>query len=135
MKHVDIYLNSQVKPNPGRGAWAALLCCAGIEKLISGDIDYATNHQAETIATVNALNALKEVCDVTIHSNSTILIKRGINATTPMSMHLRLSPEEMEISNAVNHHHVKWQWIGNKENHPKMQQVRLHAIVMSGVMS
>lgn len=74
MKQVTIYTDGSAVPNPGRGGWAAKLIFNGTSKLVSGRIPYATNNQAELIAVIEALKLLKEPCEVTIISDSQLIV-------------------------------------------------------------
>lgn len=70
MKHVDIYSDGSCLKNPGVGAWASILVYNGHEKLISGYEEYTTNNRMELLGVINALQALKEPCHVTITTDS-----------------------------------------------------------------
>ena len=74
MKHVDIYTDGSCKCNPGPGGWGAILVFRGIEKVMSGGEANTTNNRMELSATLFALCALNEPCDVTLTSDSKYVI-------------------------------------------------------------
>src|SRR5690606_6405406 len=72
-KRVDIYTDGACSGNPGPGGWGALLLFGPHEREISGFEPQTTNNRMELRAAVEALAALKEPCDVTIHTDSAYL--------------------------------------------------------------
>ena len=71
MQTVKIWTDGACMPNPGNGAWAALLECEGKRKLISGPMEgQQTNNRAELMAMIAALEALKRPCVVKLVSDS-----------------------------------------------------------------
>lgn len=70
MKSVIIYTDGACSYNPGPGGWAAVLMYKGNEKHISGFEAETTNNRMEMTAVVKALEALKEPCNVTLHTDS-----------------------------------------------------------------
>ena len=67
---VIIFCDGGSSPNPGPGAWAALLRAKGVEKEISGGERQTTNNRMELTAAIRALESLKVPCDVTIVTDS-----------------------------------------------------------------
>ncbi len=74
MKHVDIYTDGACKHNPGPGGWGAILVFGKIERELSGGEPETTNNRMELLGAINALEALKEPCDVTLTSDSKYMI-------------------------------------------------------------
>lgn len=70
MKKVIIYTDGACSYNPGPGGWAAVLIHKGREKQISGFEPDTTNNRMELSAVLEALLALKEPCDVLVHTDS-----------------------------------------------------------------
>ena len=70
MKKVDIYTDGACSYNPGPGGWAAVLIYKGNEKEISGYEPESTNNRMELTAVLQALQALKEACYVTVYTDS-----------------------------------------------------------------
>ena len=73
MKKVLIYTDGACSNNPGPGGWAAVLKYKGVQKEISGFVPDTTNNRMELTAAVMALQALKEPCEVTIHTDSSYI--------------------------------------------------------------
>jgi ribonuclease HI len=69
---VVIYTDGSATPNPGKGGWAALLTMGEYRKLVKGNSgdEKMTNNQAELMAMIVALEALKRPCEVDIISDS-----------------------------------------------------------------
>ncbi len=74
MKHVDIYTDGACKHNPGPGGWGAIIVYKGIEKELSGGEAQTTNNRMELLGVINALEALKEPCEVLVTSDSKYVI-------------------------------------------------------------
>lgn len=70
MKNVDIYTDGACSGNPGKGGWGAVLVYGSKEKEISGSNADTTNNRMELTAVIEALNALKEPCNVTLTTDS-----------------------------------------------------------------
>lgn len=70
MKHLDIFTDGACSGNPGPGGWAAILRYKQTEKELSGSEKETTNNRMELTAVIRALEALKEPCEVTLHTDS-----------------------------------------------------------------
>lgn len=80
MKKVNIYTDGACRGNPGAGGYGVILEYAGNEKEISKGFPNTTNNRMELTAAIVGLEALKEPCEVTLHSDSKYLvdaIKKG----------------------------------------------------------
>jgi ribonuclease HI len=73
MKKVTIYTDGACSKNPGPGGWASVLIYKGKEKNISGYEPETTNNRMELKAVLEAIKALKEPCEVTLHTDSSYL--------------------------------------------------------------
>jgi ribonuclease HI len=73
MKNVTIYTDGACSNNPGPGGWAAVLIYKGTKKQISGFDPETTNNRMELKAVLEALNALKEPCNVTLFTDSSYI--------------------------------------------------------------
>lgn len=82
LPQVTIYTDGGCQPNPGVGAWAALLLYDEHEKELSGGHPDTTNNQMELTAAIEALAALKQTCAVTLYTDSTYL-RNGITKWLP----------------------------------------------------
>ena len=70
MKKVIVYTDGACSKNPGPGGWAAVLQYKGAQKEVSGFVPDTTNNRMELTAAVMALEALKEPCEVVLHTDS-----------------------------------------------------------------
>ena len=70
MKSVTIYTDGACSGNPGKGGWGAVLVYGAKEKEISGADADTTNNRMELTAVIEALNTLKEPCNVTLTTDS-----------------------------------------------------------------
>ena len=70
MKKVTIYTDGACSGNPGPGGWGVILMYKGSSKELSGADEMATNNRMELLAVISALEALNEVCEVKLHTDS-----------------------------------------------------------------
>ena len=132
MKKVDIFTDGACKGNPGNGGWGALLRMGRHEKELSGAEHRTTNNRMEMTAVIMALNALKEPCSVTLHTDSRYVIdgmtkwiegwqRRGwINASKKPVRNADLWHDLIE---ATARHKVHWQWVRGHDGHPENERV------------
>ena len=74
MKHVDIYTDGACRGNPGNGGWGAILVYNGHERELSGGEKSTTNNRMELMAVIRGLEALKELCHVTVTTDSKYVV-------------------------------------------------------------
>ncbi len=75
---VVIYTDGGCSPNPGPGAWAAVLISpahGNAEKELSGFDRDSTNNRMEMTAAIEALASLRRPCKVTLYTDSQYLKK------------------------------------------------------------
>jgi ribonuclease HI len=77
LNHIVIYTDGACKGNPGPGGWGVLLSAAGTEKELFGGELGTTNNRMELTAVIEALNALKRPCEVTLFLDSEY-VRKGI---------------------------------------------------------
>jgi len=75
LNHIEIYTDGACKGNPGPGGWGALLKSGGTEKELFGGELGTTNNRMELMAVIQALQALKRPCQVTLHADSQYVLK------------------------------------------------------------
>lgn len=75
MKKVTIYTDGACKGNPGRGGWGAILIFGPYEKDLYGYEAETTNNRMELMAVIQALEALKEPCEIELHADSQYVLK------------------------------------------------------------
>lgn len=74
MKKIVIYTDGACSNNPGPGGWGAILFYKDSKKELSGYSENTTNNQMELTAAIEALNRLKEACEIDLYSDSAYLI-------------------------------------------------------------
>jgi len=70
MKKVTIYTDGACSGNPGPGGWGAVLMYGRKKKELSGGDMSTTNNRMELISVISSLEALKEPCEVYLHTDS-----------------------------------------------------------------
>ncbi len=73
MKKIFIYTDGACSKNPGPGGWAAVLKYGKAQKEISGFVPDTTNNRMELTAVIMAFEALKEPCEVFLHTDSSYI--------------------------------------------------------------
>ncbi len=82
MTPVVIYTDGACKGNPGPGGWGVLMQAGGTEKELFGGEASTTNNRMELMAVIQALEALKRPCAVTLYLDSQYVLK-GITEWMP----------------------------------------------------
>ena len=131
MKQVEVFTDGACKGNPGPGGWGAILRMGRHEKELSGGEPQTTNNRMEMTAVIRALDALKERCAVTVHTDSRYVIdgmtkwiagwqKRGwVNASREPVKNADLW---RELLDATARHKVSWQWVKGHDGHPENER-------------
>ena len=132
MKQVEIFTDGACKGNPGPGGWGALLRMGQHEKELSGGETETTNNRMEMTAAIRALGALRETCEVALHTDSKYLIdgitkwihgwkKRGwVNAAKKPVVNEDLW---RELDALRSKHQVTWHWVKGHSGHPENERV------------
>jgi ribonuclease HI len=132
MKHVEIFTDGACKGNPGPGGWGVLLRLGQHEKELSGHEPDTTNNRMEMTAVIEALNALKEPCEVTLHTDSRYVVdgmtkwvhgwkKRGwVNASKKPVRNADLWHDLIE---AARRHKIRWEWVRGHSGHTENERV------------
>ena len=131
LKHVAIFTDGACKGNPGPGGWGAILRKGKHEKEMSGHEAETTNNRMEMTAVIRALRALREPCDVTLHTDSRYVIdgmtkwiegwkrKGWVNASKQPVRNQDLWHDLIE---AALHHRIEWQWVKGHDGHPENER-------------
>ncbi|MDL2257946.1 ribonuclease HI [Eubacteriales bacterium OttesenSCG-928-K08] len=75
MKKVTIYTDGACSGNPGPGGWGAILYYKSHKKEISGSEKHTTNNRMELSGAIQALELLKEACEVELYTDSAYLCR------------------------------------------------------------
>ena len=119
-KQVVIYTDGACSGNPGPGGWGALLIHGEHQKEIMEGAFETTNNRMELTAAIEALNALRGSCDVTLHTDSTY-VKDGITKwienwksngwRTANKKPVKNAELWQALDEAVSRHDVTWKWV------------------------
>ncbi len=132
MKKVEIFTDGACKGNPGPGGWGALLRMGKHEKELAGSAPDTTNNRMEMTAVIEALNALIEPCQITVHTDSRYVVdgmtkwvdgwqKKGwINASRQP---VRNADLWHDLIAAAARHHVQWEWVRGHNGHAENERV------------
>ena len=125
---VIIYTDGACDPNPGPGGWAALLRFRGNEKILTGGEIVSTNNRMELTAAIEALQALKEPCQVEMFTDSEYL-QRGITEWLKGWKQRGWRRKDGALANAelwqtldqaMQPHQISWHWVkghaGDRDN-------------------
>ena len=131
MKHVEIFTDGACKGNPGPGGWGAILRMGEHEKELSGGDPATTNNRMELMGAIQALQALKQPCRVTLHTDSKYVID-GItkwifgwqrngwkNAAKKPVANADLWQELIAAARA---HQLEWVWVKGHDGHPENER-------------
>jgi ribonuclease HI len=117
-KEVVISTDGGCDPNPGFGGWAAILRCGAGYKEISGYEVQTTNNRMEMRAVLEALNALREPCDVLVRSDSQFVVVAFLN-NPDRKPHKRANQDLVQaIRVAMRPHTVRAEWIRGHAGDP-----------------
>jgi len=121
---VTVYTDGGCRPNPGTGAWAAILQSGDHEReFVGGEYD-TTNNRMELLAAINALEALKKPCDVIMVTDSQY-VKNGITTWLPGWRARNWQRKTGEVKNldlwkrldvATKRHQIEWRWTKGHAN-------------------
>lgn len=74
MKNVTLITDGACNPNPGAGGWAVILRYGEKKRELWGHAANTTNNRMEMQALIEGLSALKERCQVTVRTDSKLVI-------------------------------------------------------------
>lgn len=124
---VTVYTDGSCRPNPGHGAWAAVLRYGEHERTLVGTGENTTSNQMELQAAISALQALRKRCVVHLYVDSQYL-QRGITEWLPRwrsaGWHTRggnpvKNADLWQILDQLTHaHEVRWHWLKGHSGDP-----------------
>ena len=132
MSEVEAFTDGACLGNPGPGGWAALLRAGGSERMLAGGDSATTNNRMELMAAINALEALKRPCRVTLTTDSRYVMQ-GIEQWVPKwvangwgtadrkAVKNQDLWQRLAAANAV--HTVRWQWVRGHNGHAENERV------------
>jgi ribonuclease HI len=129
---VTIFCDGGSRPNPGAGAWAAILRFGTKEKELSGGEANTTNNRMELTAATRALEELKVPCDVTIVTDSQYLAnafrqhwienwKRN-GWKTADKKPVKNKELWIALDALIRKHRIKWEWCKGHSGHSENER-------------
>ena len=127
MKSVSAFTDGACSGNPGPGGWGVVLRSGEHEREIYGGEIETTNNRMELTAAMEALQALRESCQVELTTDSTY-VKDGITRwlqkwkingwKTAAKKPVKNQDlwEQLEVQTA--RHVVQWLWVKGHSGHP-----------------
>ena len=127
MKEVVIYTDGACRGNPGPGGWGALLRSGNHEKALSGGESPTTNNRMELTGAIMALEALRERCAVTLHTDSKYVMQgltewlpgwkqRGWKTADKKPVKNQDLWQRLDAAAAA--HEVSWRWVKGHAGDP-----------------
>lgn len=125
MKKVVIHSDGGCHGNPGPGGWAAVLEYGKHKRELSGGAPATTNNRMELQAAIEALNALKESCEVAFYTDSEY-VKNGIGGLIHWKRNGWRTKAKTPVKNsdlwraldlAAAKHKVTWHWLKGHAGH------------------
>ena len=131
MKQVEIFTDGACKGNPGPGGWGAVLRTGAHEKELSGSAPETTNNRMELTAVIKALSALKQPCDVQLHTDSRYVIDGITGWVFGWQKNGWKNAAKKPVANAdlwqdllaaVRPHKIRWIWVKGHNGHPENER-------------
>jgi ribonuclease HI len=138
LNSIEIYTDGACKGNPGPGGWGVLLKLGATEKELYGGERLTTNNRMELMAVIQALQALKRPCAVTLHVDSQYVLKgmtewlagwkaKGWRTSTKQPVkNQELWQALDELVNGAGHE-IKWRWVRGHDGDPGNERADLLA--------
>jgi len=132
LKHVEIFTDGACKGNPGPGGWGALLRIGDTEKELSGSEPATTNNRMELLAAIRALEALKQPCRVTLHTDSRYVLDGITKWIFGWQKNGWRTADRKPVKNgdlwqalvaATCPHQIEWIWVRGHDGHPENERV------------
>ena len=125
---VEIFTDGACKGNPGPGGWGAILRSGDKERELSGGENPSTNNRMELMAAIEALNALKKPCRVSLTTDS-VYVRDGITKwihgwrrngwKTADRKPVKNAELWQALLDAAAPHRVEWHWVKGHAGHPE----------------
>ena len=140
LKKITIHTDGGCEGNPGPGGWAAVLEYGGRTKEVSGGEAATTNNRMELRASIAALEALTEPCEVDLFTDSTYLrdgITKWIKAWKARGwMTTTKQPVKNEdlwrrLDTLAAGHRIEWHWVKGHAGHAENE--RADALARAGI--
>lgn len=143
MNKIVIYTDGACKGNPGPGGWGVLLRSSGqVEKELYGGELVTTNNRMELTAVIEALQALKRPCDVTLYLDSKYVLqgatewlvgwkKKGWKTAARQPVKNVDLWQQLDVLVMTSGHKIDWSWVKGHAGDPGNE--RADALANKGV--
>ncbi len=130
-RSVIIYTDGACSGNPGPGGWGSVLMYLGHRRELSGGDASTTNNRMELMAVIKALEALKRPCNITIHTDSTYVMKGMTEWLPQWKQRNWLTAAKKPVKNvelwqrlekAIDSHKVDWKWVKGHSGVPENER-------------
>jgi len=124
---VEIATDGACKGNPGPGGWGAVLRFGETEKDLSGGENPTTNNRMELMAAIQALEALRKPCRVTLSTDSRYVMDgltkwihgwRKNGWKTADRKPVKNADLWQRLLDAAAPHRIEWLWVKGHAGHP-----------------
>ncbi len=143
MNSVVIYTDGACKGNPGPGGWGVVLRSGAQQKELSGGELNTTNNRMEMMAVIQALQALKRPCAVTLYLDSEYVRKgitewlagwkaRGWKTAAKQPVKNVDLWQQLDQLVASGGHRIEWRWVKGHAGDPGNE--RADALANEGVL-
>lgn len=110
---IEIYTDGACIGNPGKGGWAAIILENASKRVIQGNETHTTNNRMEILAVIKGLEAVPELVDVKVFSDSQYVVK------TMTLNWKRKANEDLwgRLDVETGKRRVAWEWVkGHSDN-------------------
>lgn len=137
---VHAFTDGACSGNPGPGGWGAILRYNGTERELCGGEAQTTNNRMELMAAIQALESLKRVVEIHIHTDSMYLkdgITQWIHAwkkrgwKTADRKPVKNVDLWQRLDKALGEHRIKWHWVRGHAGHEENE--RADALARQGM--
>jgi ribonuclease HI len=131
MPHVTIYTDGACRGNPGPGGWGVVLVSGAHRREMSGYEPDTTNNRMELRAAIEALAALKQPCEIDLHTDSQYLRNGMQSWLANWKRNGWRTADRKAVKNAdlwqaldqlANTHRVRWHWVKGHDGHPENER-------------
>lgn len=129
MNQVEIYTDGACKGNPGPGGWGVLMRSGETQKELYGGEPSTTNNRMELMAVIQALEALKRPCAVTLYLDSQYVLKgitewmpgwkaKGWKTASKQPVKNQELWQRLDALLAQGGHDIDWRWVRGHAGDP-----------------
>ncbi|WP_116962993.1 ribonuclease HI [Fastidiosibacter lacustris] len=126
-KKVTIYTDGACRGNPGKGGWGVILQYKSKIKELYGGEENTTNNRMELLAAIQALSALKTMCEVELYTDSKY-VQQGVSEwlnnwlirgwKTASNKPVKNQDLWQTLDELRKKHIIKWHWVKGHNGDP-----------------